>query len=161
MKNWPWFLVSFLVIVADQVSKYWVLKTFTPYEPVSVLPMFNITLAYNTGSAFSFLSETGDWHRWFFTGFSIIMSGVLLVWMLRMPSCNKKQLLSLSLILGGAVGNVMDRILLGHVIDFIDVYYKTHHWPVFNVADSAICVGAMMLFFTLPATSSHKKSAKL
>lgn len=149
MKKWMWFVVSVLVIAGDQLSKYWIMNTLTPYHPLEIMPMFNFTLAYNTGSAFSFLSGSGEWHRWFFTGFSSIMSVVIILWMLRTPSQSKLQLLGLSLILGGAIGNLIDRVILGHVIDFIDLYYSTHHWPVFNVADSAICVGAVLLVFTL------------
>ncbi|MDP3706422.1 MAG: signal peptidase II [Legionellaceae bacterium] len=149
MKKWHAFSVSLIVILLDQLSKYWVMKHLVAYQPVHVIPMLNFTLAYNSGSAFSFLSDSGDWHRWFFTGFSSVMSVVLIVWMMRLPKRAVLQLISLSLILGGAVGNLIDRVFLGHVIDFIDVYYQTHHWPVFNIADSAICVGAVLLFFSL------------
>jgi len=109
------------------------------------MPMVNFTLAFNTGAAFSFLSGTGDWHRWLFTGFSATMSLVLMVWIIRLPNAARMQAAGLSLILAGAVGNLIDRILLGHVIDFIDVYYSHYHWPAFNLADSAICVGAFLL----------------
>lgn len=149
MKKWYGFSICLVVILLDQISKYWVLKNLIAYQPLKIIPMLNLTLAYNTGSAFSFLSNSGDWHRWFFTGFSSLMSIVLMVWMIRLPTRATLQLIGLSLILGGAVGNLIDRVLLGHVIDFIDVYYQTHHWPVFNIADSAICVGAVLLFFSL------------
>ena len=149
MKKWACFLLSFLTIGLDQLSKYWVLRTLIPYQPQPVFPMVNMTLAYNTGAAFSFLSGTGDWHRWFFTGFSMVMSIVLVVWIIRLSTTARLQLVGLSLILGGAVGNLIDRLLLGHVIDFIDVYYTHYHWPVFNVADSAICVGGLLLFIDM------------
>lgn len=145
MKKWPWFIFSFVVMLLDQASKYWALHALIPYQPEAIMPMVNLTLAYNTGAAFSFLSGAGDWHRWFFTGFSTLMSCVLVVWLMRTPTSARLQLVAISLILAGAVGNLIDRVLLGHVIDFIDVYYAHYHWPVFNLADSAICLGAFLL----------------
>lgn len=145
MKKWPWFIVSIVIILLDQASKHWALRSLIPYQPEALMPMVNFTLAYNTGAAFSFLSSTGDWHRWLFTGFSGLMSTVLLIWIIRLPQTARLQLLGLSLILAGAVGNLIDRIFLGHVIDFIDVYYTHYHWPAFNLADSAICAGAFLL----------------
>lgn len=134
-------MLSFAVIICDQISKYFVSIFLTPYKPLPIFPMFNLTLAYNTGAAFSFLSGAGDWHRWFFSGFSLIMSLLLAIWLYR----NSKQayLLStgISLVLGGALGNLIDRALHGYVIDFIDVYYKHYHFATFNIADSAICIG--------------------
>lgn len=149
MKKWPWFLLSLLVLLADQGSKYWATTHLIPYQPDPLFPMVNFTLAYNTGAAFSFLSGAGSWHRWFFAGFSIVMSLILIVWLIRIPVKAKLQSAAVSLILGGAVGNLYDRAVLGHVTDFIDVYYKNHHWPVFNVADSAICIGAVLLLIDL------------
>ncbi|MCW8400200.1 signal peptidase II [Legionella sp. PATHC038] len=142
MKKWPWFLLSFAVIVFDQASKYLVGVLLTPYKPLPVFPMFNLTLAYNSGAAFSFLSGAGDWHRWFFAGFSLIVSMILVIWLYRTASQAKLLLAGISLILGGAVGNLFDRAFHGYVIDFLDVYYKHHHFATFNVADSAICIGA-------------------
>lgn len=147
MKKGLGFCLSILVIVLDQISKHWVLTNLVPYQPKMVVPMFNLMLAFNTGSAFSFLSQAGQWHHWFFLGFSFTMSMVLIVWILRLSKAAIIQLIALCLILGGAVGNLIDRILMGHVIDFIQVYYKTHYWPVFNIADSAICIGAVLLLF--------------
>ena len=149
MKKWPWFTLSLVVLVADQLSKNWALSNLIAYQPQPVLPMVNVTLAYNTGAAFSFLSGVGGWHRWFFAVFSVIMSIVLAVWLIRLPSKAVLQCIAVSLILGGAVGNLYDRVALGHVIDFIDVYYQNHHWPVFNLADSAICFGAFFLVIDL------------
>ena len=145
MRKWPWFILSVLVILLDQASKYWAFRTLIPYQPEAIIPMVNFTLAYNTGAAFSFLSGTGDWHRWLFLSFSGVMSVVLVIWIIRLPRTARLQLVALSLILAGAVGNLIDRILLGHVIDFIDVYYARYHWPAFNIADSAICLGAFLL----------------
>ncbi|AUH72701.1 signal peptidase II [Legionella sainthelensi] len=142
MKKWYWFMLSLAVIVSDQLSKYLVSIFLTPYHPLPVFPMFNLTLAYNTGAAFSFLSGAGDWHRWFFAAFSFIVSIILAVWLYKTE--NQTCLLSagISLVLGGAVGNLFDRAIHGYVIDFIDLYYKHHHFATFNIADSAICIGA-------------------
>lgn len=149
MKKWHWFLLSILVITLDQASKYWVESVLTPYKPMPIFPMLNITLAYNTGAAFSFLSGTGGWHRWFFAGFSLIVSVILMIWLWRTPIKDRLQALGVSLILGGAVGNLIDRGVNGYVVDFIDVYYKYHHFATFNLADSAICIGAAALILDL------------
>ncbi|ASQ45478.1 signal peptidase II [Legionella clemsonensis] len=149
MKKWPWFLLSIVIIVADQLTKHWAAINLVPYQPVPLLPMLNFTLAYNSGAAFSFLSGTGEWHRWFFAGFSILMSIFLILWLMRLPAKAKLQSCAVGLILGGAVGNLYDRAVVGQVTDFIDFYYKNHHWPVFNLADSAICIGAFLLLVDL------------
>lgn len=149
MKKWFWFVLALVVIGIDQATKYWASADLAPYHPEPIFPMFNLTLAYNTGAAFSFLHNAGAWHRWFFTGFSLLMSLGLIVWITRLPSSARLQLAALSLILGGAIGNLIDRAILGFVIDFIDIYYKHYHWPVFNIADSAICIGAVLLLIDL------------
>jgi signal peptidase II len=149
MKKWPWLTLSLIIILFDQATKYWALESLTPFEPVYVLPMFSFTLAFNTGAAFSFLSGAGVWHQWFFVGFSAVMSVVLLVWMLRADQSSKLLLFSISMILGGAIGNLIDRLTQGHVIDFIDLYYRQYHCPVFNLADSAICIGAVFIIIDL------------
>lgn len=149
MKKGYWLVLSVLIIVLDQTSKYWVEALLTPYKPVPVIPMLNMTLAYNTGAAFSFLSGTGYWHRWFFAAFSSVVSMILLVWLKRTPVEERLQCLGVALILGGALGNLIDRALYGHVVDFIDVYYKYHHFATFNIADSAICLGAGVLILDL------------
>lgn len=141
MKKWHWFMLSIAVVVLDQLSKYWIGIFLTPYKPLPIFPMLNLTLAYNTGAAFSFLSGAGEWHRWFFAGFSLVMSAVLTIWLYRSThSCLLS--VAISLVLGGAVGNLIDRAFYGYVVDFIDVYYKHHHFATFNIADSAICIGA-------------------
>lgn len=149
MKKGYWFLFSLLIVIVDQVSKYWVAIALTPYKPMPVIPMLNITLAYNTGAAFSFLSGAGDWHRWFFAGFSLVVSIMLIIWLYRIPNQDRIQSAGISLILGGAVGNLIDRGLYGYVVDFVDVYYKNHHFATFNLADSAICIGAALLVLDL------------
>lgn len=159
MKKWPWFFLSLIVVILDQSSKYWAVSALMPYQPQAILPMLNMTLAFNSGAAFSFLSGSGDWHRWFFTGFSGVMSMVLAVWIWRLPQGARLQLTAISFILAGALGNLVDRLLLGHVIDFIDVYYTHYHWPAFNIADSAICIGAFLLFVDMGFQS--KQSAQV
>ncbi len=138
------FALSILVIVLDQFSKYWVLHHLIPYQPREICPGLQLTLAYNTGAAFSFLAQTGAWHTWFFMLLGSSLSCVLMILLWRLPPSARQHRIALSLILGGAIGNLIDRALMGHVIDFIDVYYKTSHWPVFNLADSAICCGAIL-----------------
>jgi len=149
MKKWPWFLLSVLVIAADQLSKLLAVKWLLPYHASAVAPFFNFTLAFNTGAAFSFLSGAGNWHTWFFMGFSFVVSLTLFFWIMRLPQKARLQPLALSLILGGAIGNLIDRIHYGYVIDFIDIYYKNYHWPIFNIADSAISIGACLLMVDL------------
>jgi len=146
MKKMLIFFVSVLVVLFDQLTKYWALAYLTPYETKPFFPGLSWTLAFNSGSAFSFLAESGRWHAWFFTGFSALISLVLVVWIARLNAARLfKQAFALALILGGAVGNLIDRVRIGYVVDFIDVFYKSYHWPVFNIADSAICVGAVLL----------------
>lgn len=149
MRKWYWFVLSVLILSLDQLSKYWALGHLGHSTPTPIFPMLSLSLSYNTGAAFGFLNSFGDWHRWFFASLSLVMSVVLSIWLVRIPSKDVWTSLGISLILGGALGNLIDRLFLGYVVDFIDVYYKNHHWPLFNLADSAICVGAIVLFFCL------------
>ncbi len=149
MKRWLFFLGSLLIIALDQWSKYIASTRLNLYQPDAIMPMLNLTLAHNTGAAFSFLNGAGAWHHWFFMGFSFVVSLALVVWIIRLSKSETLQLTALSFILGGALGNLIDRVRLGYVIDFIDIYYKNHHWPIFNIADSAITVGTMFLVFGL------------
>ena len=144
-----WFLLSIVVILLDQWSKWLAEISLIPYQPVPVLPLFNFTLAYNTGAAFSFLSDAGGWQRWFFISLTVIVVAVLVNWLWRMRAEERLQAASISLVLGGAIGNLIDRVWLGHVIDFLDVYYGSYHWPIFNIADSAITVGVVLLIIDL------------
>jgi len=139
-----WLLLAALVIVLDQYSKWLVLQHFELYQNLRLSSWFNLTLAYNTGAAFSFLNDAGGWQRWLFVVLAVVITGVLTVWLQRARHLHM-QSLALALIIGGAVGNVIDRIRLGHVIDFIDWHYRDWHWPVFNIADSAITVGVLLL----------------
>jgi len=153
-----WLSLTMLVIVLDQITKIWADSALQLYRPVEVVPFFNLMLAYNPGAAFSFLSDAGGWQRWFFTVLSSVVSVVLIVWLYRLKEHERWMAASLSLILAGAVGNLIDRIAYGHVIDFIDVYYQSHHWPAFNIADSAICIGAViMITLTLREGKNEKQ----
>ncbi|MCS3902953.1 signal peptidase II [Methylohalomonas lacus] len=141
----PWLLLAAVVITLDLGSKYLVLQVLEYHRPLAVTPGFNLTLTYNTGAAFSFLSEAGGWQRWFFAAFALAVSAVLLVWLYRLPRGARWLPTALALILGGALGNLYDRLVHGYVVDFIQVYYQQWYWPAFNIADSAITVGAVML----------------
>lgn len=144
-----WLGLSLLILVLDQVSKLWVIAHFRLYESVEILPSVNLTYVHNMGAAFSFLSSAGGWQRWFFVAIAIIAVIVIVVWLSRLKPNEKWMAVTLSLILGGAVGNLYDRISYGYVVDFIDVYYGSHHWPVFNVADSAISIGVLMMLIDI------------
>jgi signal peptidase II len=142
-----WLNLSALVIIFDQLTKWLMSNWLDLYETVAVVPYFNLTLAHNYGAAFSFLASAGGWQRWFFTLLAVVVSIVLIVWMKRLKAQARLEAISLALILGGAIGNVIDRVVHGYVIDFLDVYVGSYHWPAFNIADSAICVGAVLLIF--------------
>jgi len=143
MFKWLW--LSLLVFVLDQASKLWVVSNFELYESIQLFPSLNFTYVHNLGAAFSFLSSAGGWQRWFFVGVALIATTVLLIWLKKLKPTERWMAVTISLVLGGAIGNLYDRISYGYVIDFIDVYYKTHHWPVFNIADSAISLGVVMM----------------
>ena len=140
-----WLGLSLVVIVLDQASKLAASALLRLHEPLALLPFLNLTLMHNEGAAFSFLSGAGGWQRWFFTVLAVLVSLVILWWLLRLPRRETLMAAGLALILGGALGNVLDRLRLGYVVDFIDVYYERWHWPAFNIADSAITVGAILL----------------
>ena len=147
MLKWLW--LSLVLFAGDQASKLWVVANFDLYESKALLPSLNFTYVHNTGAAFSFLSSAGGWQRWFFVAIALIASITLTVWLSRLKPSERWMAATLSLILGGAIGNLFDRISYGYVIDFIDVYYQANHWPVFNIADCAISIGvAMMLLDT-------------
>ena len=146
--NLRWLWLSAGVIVLDQGTKHLAERLLELHQPVSLLPFFNLTLTYNEGAAFSLLSDAGGWQRWFFAGLSIVVAVVLVIWMQRASQRERWLLWGLALVLGGALGNLWDRLVIGAVVDFIDVYYRSWHWPAFNIADSAICVGAVMLIIS-------------
>jgi signal peptidase II len=143
MLKWLW--VSSLAIILDQASKQIVHNSMQLYESIPLMPYFNLTYVHNTGAAFSFLSEAGGWQRWFFAALALIISAVLSVWLMRLQKHETLLAVALSLVLGGAIGNLIDRLAFGYVIDFLDVYYNDWHWPAFNIADSAITVGVALM----------------
>ena len=140
----PWLLVSLLVLVLDQLSKQWVLASLPEYTAIPVIEGFwNWYRTYNTGAAFSFLSDAGGWQKWFFTVLAFGISGLLAVWLWRTPRGDWRTALPFALVIGGAIGNVIDRLQHGHVIDFIQWHWRDHYWPAFNIADAAIVGGAI------------------
>ncbi len=142
---WLWLLLSALVIVLDWETKRWASESLQLYRPQEIFSWLNMTLAHNYGAAFSFLSDAGGWQRWLFSVLAGVVSLVLIVWLIRLPRSEWLTGVSLSLIIGGAIGNLIDRIRLGYVVDFVDVFFRDWHYPAFNVADSAITVGVVLL----------------
>ncbi len=145
MYKFLWLGISFFVIVIDQLTKTWATDNLLFAQSVILTPFLNFTLLHNTGAAFSFLADAGGWQRWFFMGLAAIISIGLFIWILRLSAKQMWLGIALALILGGAIGNLIDRTIYGYVIDFIDLYYQQWHWPAFNVADSAISIGVFML----------------
>ncbi len=142
---WRWLWIAGAVLVLDQASKWLALEQLTLHESVPLIPFLNLTLVYNKGAAFGFLSTASGWQNLFFISIAIVATVVILYLLRRMGTKDRFLAVALMLILGGAIGNLIDRLLYGHVVDFIDVYYGSWHWPAFNVADSAITVGAVMI----------------
>ncbi|HSE11571.1 MAG TPA: signal peptidase II [Rudaea sp.] len=141
-----WLVLSGAVIVLDQLTKAVVLGALEPQIPHPVIPgLLNWTLAFNTGAAFSFLADQEGWQRWLFTGLAVVVSGVLVRWLSQTPRTDWRTALPLALVIGGALGNLIDRLRFGHVVDFIQVYHGQWTFPAFNLADSAISVGAVLL----------------
>jgi signal peptidase II len=143
MLKWLW--LSLLAIILDQVSKLAIAGSMQLYQSIPIIPYFNLTYVHNTGAAFSFLSEAGGWQRWFFAGLALLISIVIAVWLARLKQHETLLAIALALVLGGAIGNLIDRLAYGYVIDFLDVYYQTWHWPAFNIADSAITLGVILM----------------
>jgi len=142
--NWLWLALA--VVLLDQWTKQLIVDNFDEFEGLVVLPVFDIMRLHNEGAAFSFLSDASGWQRWLFTGLGLVVSAGILIWLRRLPQRGQHLLAAgLSFVLGGALGNVIDRVVWGHVIDFIRVHYEEHYFPAFNVADSAITVGAALL----------------
>ncbi len=140
-----WLWLSGLVVALDQITKLAVVKAMNLYESIPVAPFFNLTYVHNTGAAFSFLSDAGGWQRWLFAILAASISVVLVIWLAKLKKHETLLAASLALILGGAFGNLIDRIAYGYVIDFLDVYYQSWHWPAFNIADSAITLGVILM----------------
>ncbi len=137
-----WYALALLIILLDQYTKGVASSSLDYARPVQVFSWFNLTLQHNTGAAFSFLSDAGGWQRYFFSVVAIVISAGLVIWLYLAPRSQWLLTLSLAMILGGALGNLWDRLALGYVVDFISVHYREHYFPAFNIADSAITVGA-------------------
>lgn len=153
----PWLLLSAFIVVADQLSKSWITQHYAEFEFTTLLPVLEITRMHNVGAAFSFLATASGWQRWLFVGLALAVSVGLITWLCRMPRGLSLLPLGLSLVLGGAIGNVIDRLRLGYVIDFIHFHWDRAYFPAFNVADSAITVGAACLL--LEAMLEPKRKA--
>jgi len=162
MLKWLW--LTLLIIVLDLASKAVVSQNFSLYETLPVIPgWFNLTLAHNSGAAFSFLANESGWQRWFFAAIALFVSTIIFFWIKRLQPHERWVAIALALILGGALGNLWDRLTLGYVVDFLDFYYqssqtKAMHWPAFNIADMAISIGAVMLI--IDALFSKEKPEK-
>ena len=138
------FWISLLVIAVDQATKL-LAQAILPGSPIDILPVFSLTLAYNTGAAFGFLDEASGWQNLFFITVAVIVSGVIIAMVRKLTEEELQTAVALLMILGGALGNLIDRVRLGHVVDFLHVYYQSWSFPVFNIADSAITIGAILL----------------
>jgi signal peptidase II len=145
--GWWWLWLTFVVVILDRVTKLMALNYLSEYQAYSVVPSLDFILAYNKGAAFSFLNSAAGWQIWFFGVLAASVSIGIVIWLRRLAPQQYLLCIGLSLVLGGALGNLCDRIYHGYVIDFIDVYISVYHWPVFNIADSAICLGAGLLFW--------------
>lgn len=172
MLKWLW--LSAAVVVLDQVSKTLASQWLELYQSVEFIPLLQFTLLHNKGAAFSFLSSAGGWQRWLFTLLALFVSGVIVAWLRRLSAQERLQAAGLALILGGALGNVIDRIVLGYVVDFLDFYYPAEqclplfsqilapvaqcHWPAFNIADSAIFIGVVLLIVDSIRSSMKRHS---
>ncbi len=148
LKTRHWLGAACGIVVIDQITKYLALQWLSYGDPVAIVPGLNFTLVFNTGAAFSLLSDASGWQRWLFAAVALTVSIVIILWLRQIGNKEWWLPLALTLILGGAIGNFWDRVSLGYVIDFIQVYYQQWSWPAFNVADSAICIGAVMLLLS-------------
>ncbi|MDO8331480.1 MAG: signal peptidase II [Fluviicoccus sp.] len=145
LKNLHWLWLGLVILVLDQWSKTYFENLLDLGQSIDLLPVFSWTLAYNTGAAFSFLHDAGGWQRWFFIVLALGVCSAMTVWLTRLPANAKVLMAGIGLLVGGALGNVYDRFVLGYVIDFIHVHYQTWHFPAFNVADCGITIGAALL----------------
>lgn len=157
----PWLLLSVLILVADRVTKDIFEGTLSMYQRIEVIPgYFDWTLAYNTGAAFSFLADAAGWQRWFFAAIAIVVSVVLVVWLKRLKRHETLLAVALAMVLGGALGNLYDRVVLGHVVDFILVHWQNRwFFPAFNLADTFITIGAILLALDMFKSDKSAKEA--
>jgi len=143
--QWLWLGLALLVLLADQLTKLWIVEQFSYGASETITGFFNLVRVHNYGAAFSFLDNQGGWQRWGFSVFAAIVSLVILLWITRLSPQQKLEGCALALILGGALGNLYDRVTLGYVVDFLDFHWSGKHFPAFNVADSGISVGAVLM----------------
>ena len=155
-----WLWLAVLAVILDQVTKVAAEQLLTFAQPVYLLPVLDFTLLYNKGAAFSFLADQPGWQRWFFTAVSIGVSIMLIVWVKRLPRGAVWLPIALALILGGAIGNLIDRVIYGHVVDFISVHWNNRYFPAFNIADSAITLGAIMMVLDVIREIKEERAAK-
>ena len=154
-----WLWLSLAALILDFATKQMAQHFLIFAQPVYVLPVFDLTLLYNKGAAFSFLANESGWQRWFFTFIALSVSSVMTVWLMKLKANEKWLAAALALVIGGAIGNLYDRIAYGHVVDFIHVHWDEHYFPAFNIADSAITLGAIMLLIDSLLFSTNKSSS--
>ncbi len=152
--------ISVVVFALDLWSKYQILGSMRLFQSIEVAPFFNLTYVHNYGAAFSFLADADGWQRWFFTAIALVVSVVIISWLYKSPRSEKCLPVAFCFILGGALGNVYDRLVHGYVIDFLDFYVGQWHWPAFNLADSAIFIGAALLIIDMLTSDKHKSESK-
>lgn len=140
-----WLIIAATIFGVDQLSKFAAEDWLTPYTPVPITSWFNLNLVYNTGAAFSLLSEAGGWQRWFFVTITLIICVILINWLRQLQDSEVHLGIGITMILGGALGNLYDRLIYGHVVDFLDLYYASYHWPTFNIADASVTGGALLI----------------
>jgi signal peptidase II len=143
-----WLWIAVVVFGLDRFTKHMAEAYLNAYTELPIIPGFNLTLSYNKGAAFSFLDQAPGWQTWFFGSVAVLVTIGIIVWLSRLPARDRWVSIALSLVVGGALGNLWDRINYGQVTDFIQLYVSHYYWPVFNIADSAVCVGAFMLFIS-------------
>jgi signal peptidase II len=145
VSNWRWLLVTVIIIAADRYTKHLITAKFELFDRVPVMPYFDLVRLHNTGAAFSFLANASGWQNWFFSGVALVVSGLIVWWLFSQPPGRIVVPLGLTLVLGGAIGNLVDRLQHGYVVDFVLLYYDRWSFPAFNVADSAITVGVILM----------------
>lgn len=149
LRRYIWILIAALIFAIDRVTKTMILNHLTLEEPINLLPILNLFFTFNTGAAFSFLNWASGWQEWLFIAIAASVSIFLIIWQIKINHKQSLLKIALALILGGTLGNLYDRIIYHKVIDFIDFYYEKWHYPIFNIADSAICIGAIFLLIDL------------
>lgn len=154
--GWRFLWLTVLVFVLDQYTKALIVEHIELYQAIQMTSFFNLTHVYNYGAAFSFLHDAGGWQRWFFTAIAFAISALMLWWLKQLSRTQILLPVAFCLIIGGAIGNAYDRLVLGHVVDFLVVYYQEWVWPAFNVADSAICIGAILMVIDMFKNKEQK-----